>query len=157
MSTETVPTKGAGTYFSRLKEGSDIGSISDFKEDTEWLTIGKVKDFQPGELTIEDDEDDYLDSPTADWSETSPGQKSGGETQITIAWMPGDDTQKQLFRDVEAGTKTWYRAKYPNGGVDVWYGYINSLGKTIAIKEKMQRTIKIKNCAMPKYAETLIG
>ena len=129
----------------------------DFSEDTLWDQLAKVKDIQPGELTVEDDEDEYLDNPATKYKDSSPGDLDAGETSVTLAWLPGSTEQQQLLIDAEAGTKTWYRAKYANGAVDCWFGYINSLGRTIAVKERMQRTIKIKNCAAPKYAEEILG
>ncbi|MEY8206097.1 MAG: phage tail tube protein [Bermanella sp.] len=156
MST-TKPTKGAGTSFWRLNTGTDIASIVDFTEDTLWTQIAQVKDIQPGEITVEDEEEEYLDTADNDYNSTTPGKKDAGETSLTIAWMPGDASQKQLVTDVDDGTKTWYRIKYPNAAVDCYFGYINSLGKSIAIKDKMQRSIKIKNCNKPKLAEDLLA
>lgn len=150
------PIKGAGTSFWRLKDGTDIEAEADLSVDTNWLVIAKVKDLQVGELTREDEEDEYLDDPSAEYKDSSPGQKDAGENQLTIAWMPGDTAQKQLVADYDAGTKTWYRVKYPNGAVDCYYGYINSLGKTLSVKDKMQRTIKLKNTVKPKLAEDIL-
>ncbi|MBV1842707.1 phage tail tube protein [Photobacterium ganghwense] len=149
--------KGAGTTFWRLNDGTDIETVLDYTEDTAWSQLAQVKEFQPGEITVEDEEDDYLDDKDADWGKTSPGKKSAGETTITIAWKPGETAQQQLDKDVVDGTITYYRAKYPNGAVDVWYGYVNSLGKAIPINEKMTRTVKIKNVGKPKTAEELLA
>lgn len=153
----TKPMKGAGTSFWRLNDGTDIETELDLAVDTNWSNIAKVKDIQPGELTREDEDDEYLDDPAADYKDSSPGQKDAGETQVAIAWMPGATEQKQLVTDYDAGTKTWYRIKYPNGAVDCFYGYINSLGKTVSVKDKMQRTVKIKNTAKPKLAEDILA
>ncbi|WP_261890261.1 phage tail tube protein [Vibrio cortegadensis] len=51
--------------------------------------IAKIREIQPGEITAEDEEDDYLMILKRDWSKTSPGTKSAGETTHTIAWPPG--------------------------------------------------------------------
>lgn len=153
----TKPTKGAGTSFWRLKDGTDIEAEADLAVDDNWLVIAKVKDIQPGELTAEDDEDEYLDEEYSEYKTSSSGQKDAGETQVTIAWMPGATDQKQLVTDFDDGLKTWYRIKYPNGSVDCFYGYINSLGKTVTSKDKMQRTVKIKNTAKPKLAEDILA
>lgn len=152
----TTPQKGAGTTFWRLQDGQSIIADADYTEDTKWEKISKVKEITPGELTAEDEEDNYLDDPDADWVKTTSGQKSAGETQLTLAWMPGESNQQQLFADFDAGTITHYRCKYPNGAVDVWTGYINQLGKAVAIKEKMTRTVKIKNVGRPMTAEELL-
>ena len=37
---------------------------------------------------------------------TSPGQKSAGETNVTLVWKPGEAGQQQLVKDVEDGTIT---------------------------------------------------
>jgi len=156
MSDPTKEKKGAGSSFWRLDDVADISTISDFQLDDNWTQLAKLRDLQPGEITVDDEEDNYLDAENPEWKDTSPGQKDAGETQVTIDWVPGSAEQQQLLTDLEAGTKTWWRAKYSNGASDVFYGYINSFGKTIQINEKMQRTIKIKNCAKPKLAEELL-
>ncbi|UTV28999.1 phage tail tube protein [Photobacterium atrarenae] len=157
MSDPTKPEKGAGTTFCRLNDGVEITSVTDYTDDTPWMKIADIKELQPGEITVEDEADDYLDDPEADWDKTSPGKKSAGETSVTIAWKPGDTAQQQLDKDVADGTVTHYRAKYPNGAVDVWYGYVNSLGKAIPRNEKMTRSFKIKNVGKPKTAEELLA
>ncbi|OCH31326.1 phage tail protein [Aliivibrio fischeri] len=151
------PTKGAGTTFWRLKDSEDIATITDYTDDAKWEQIAKIREIQPGEITVEDEEDNYLDDDKADWSKTSPGTKSAGETTLTIAWLPGEAQQQKLVDDVNKDVITYYRAKYPNGAVDVLNGYINSLGKAVAIKEKMTRTIKIKSVGQPKTAEELLA
>ncbi len=157
MSDPTKPTKGAGTTFWRLNDGQEILSLADYFDDTKWDKKANVLELQPGEITVEDEEDNYLDDPEADWAKTTPGQKSAGETTATLAWMPGEKGQQDLVDDVENGVITHYRIKYPNGTVDVNLGYINSLGKAVPRKEKMTRTIKIKNVGKPKTAEELLA
>jgi len=153
----TTPTRGSGTTFWRLNDGVDITTILDTTADDDWSNIAKIKEIQPGEITAEDIEDNYLDSEHPDWVETSSGQKSAGETQVTLAWLPGDAAQQKLVDDFNSGQPQWWRIKYPNNVVDCYYGYINSLGKTVQVKERMQRTIKIKNIHAPKMAEDLIA
>ncbi|MHU43582.1 hypothetical protein D9I84_13830 [Escherichia coli] len=46
-----------------------------------------------------------------------------------------------------------YKIKYPNGVVDVFKGWVSSLGKTISSKEVMTRTAKITNNGKPSLAE----
>lgn len=152
-----TPTKGAGTTFWRLKNDATIEAPADYTEDTKWEPIAQIREMTPGEITVEDEEDDYLDDADADWAKTSPGKKSAGDTSITIAWKPGEAIQQQLQKDVMDDKVTHYRAKYPNGAVDVWYGYINSFGKAVTIKDKMTRTIKIKSVGRPKTAEELLS
>jgi uncharacterized protein YjdB len=155
MST-TEATKGAGTTFWRLKDAQILSLVTDYTEDAMWDNLAQVRELTPGEITVEDQEDNYLDDTDADWAKTSPGTKSGGDVSVTLAWKPGETTQQKLIEDVNNDVITYYRAKYPNGTVEVWYGYINSLGKTIAIKEKMTRTIKIKTVGKPKTAEEIL-
>lgn len=153
-----TPTKGAGASFWRLKDSAtlDPATLTDYTDDVKWDQLADLKELTPGEITVEDDDDSYLDDPDADWSKTAPGTKSGGDISATLAWKPGATAQQQLVTDVNNDTVTYYRAKYPNGTVDVWYGYINSLGKTVAIKEKMQRTVKIKTVGKPTTAEDIL-
>ncbi|HHF2940624.1 TPA: phage tail tube protein, partial [Vibrio diabolicus] len=46
---------------------------------------------------------------------------------------------------------------YPNGTVDAYSGYLNSWGKAVTIKEKITRTLKIKNVGKPKLAEMILA
>lgn len=153
----TTPTKGAGTTFWRLKDNTTIEAVGDYTADDKWDKLAGVRELQPGEITVEDEEDNYLDDPDASWTKTSPGTKSAGETTATLVWKPGEAGQQKLIDDVEKDVVTHYRTKYPNGTVDVNLGYINSLGKAVTIKEKITRTIKIKNVGKPKTAEELIA
>ncbi|MBG0760675.1 phage tail protein [Vibrio cidicii] len=155
--TTTTPTKGAGTTFWRLKDTATLSQISDFLADDQWDYIAKVKEIQPGEITVEDEDDQYLDDAEADWSKTAPGQKTAGDLSLTLAWMPGDPAQQQLYKDLETGKVTHYRTKFPNGTVDIDYGYINGWGKAVAQKERMTRTIKIKKVGKPMTAEEIIA
>jgi uncharacterized protein YjdB len=154
----TEPTKGAGTSFWRLKSETtiDIATLTDFTEYTKWDQLAKVREITPGEMTAEDEEDNYLDDTDADWSKTSPGTKSGGDVSVTLAWLPGETAQQQLVTDFNNDVITYYKVKYPNDTVDVFYGYINSLGKAVAIKDKMTRTVKIKTVGKPTTAEDVL-
>lgn len=157
MSDPTQAIKGAGTTFWRKKDDQELLTTADYLDDAKWDKIGGIKELQPGEITVEDEEDNYLDDPNADWAKTTPGQKSAGETNLTISWKPGEPGQQQLIDDVDKGVVTEYRAKYPNGTVDAYSGYINSLGKAVTIKEKITRSVKFKNIGKPKLAEMLIA
>ncbi|MGJ51703.1 phage tail protein [Escherichia coli] len=146
-----APTKGAGTTLwvytgtgdPYAKPLSDVG----------WLRLAKIKDLQPGELTAESEDDTYIDDENADWTSTMQGQKSAGETNLTLAWMPGDSGQQDLVTWFDEGTVRGYKIKYPNGVVDVFKGWVSSLGKTITSKEVMTRTAKITNNGKPSLAE----
>lgn len=45
-----------------------------------------LKDLQPGELTADAEDNNYLDDENADWKSTTQGQKSAGDTSVTLAW-----------------------------------------------------------------------
>ncbi|EJL6550862.1 phage tail tube protein [Vibrio cholerae] len=155
--TATTPTKGAGTTFWRLKDGTELPLLkADFLSDEKWEQIAQIKEITPGEITVEDEDDSYLDDPEAEWTKTAPGQKSAGEVSLVIAWKPGETAQQRLVDDVDKNVVTMFRAKYPNDAVDVWNGYINSLGKAVAAKDKMTRSVKIKCVGKPVTAEELL-
>lgn len=46
-----------------------------------------------------------------------------------------------------------YKIKYPNGTIDVFKGWVSSLGKTIPAKEVITRSVKISNNGKPSLAE----
>ncbi|EEB7342932.1 phage tail protein, partial [Salmonella enterica] len=113
----------------------------------------KVKDLQPGEMTADAEDDNYLDDEDADWKTTAQGQKSAGDTSITLAWKPGEQGQKKLVDLFDKGDVEAWRIKYPNGTVDVFKGWISSLGKTVQSKEAITRTVKITGVGRPYMAE----
>ncbi|WP_280083312.1 phage tail tube protein, partial [Escherichia coli] len=121
--------------------------------DTDWLRLAMVKDLQPGEMTADAEDDTYLDDEDADWKTTTQGQKSVGDTSATLAWRPGDSGQKKLVQLFDSGEVCAFRIKYPNGTVDVFRGWLSSLGKTIASKDVMTRTVKISGVGRPYLAE----
>jgi uncharacterized protein YjdB len=56
----------------------------------------------------------------------------------------------QWFED---GSNRTYRIKYPNGTVDVFSGWVSSLGKAVTNKENITRTVKVTNSGKPSLAE----
>ena len=143
--------KGAGTTFWMYTGKGD--AFANPLSDTDWLRLAMVKDLQPGEMTADAEDDDYLDDENADWKTTTQGQKSVGDTSATLAWRPGDSGQKKLIQLFDSGEVRAFRIKYPNGTVDVFRGWLSSLGKTITSKDVMTRTVKISGVGRPYLAE----
>ncbi|EFE3483823.1 phage tail protein [Escherichia coli] len=143
--------KGAGTTFWMYTGKGD--AFANPLSDTDWLRLAMVKDLQLGEMTADAEDDDYLDDENADWKTTTQGQKSVGDTSATLAWRPGDSGQKKLIQLFDSGEVRAFRIKYPNGTVDVFRGWLSSLGKTITSKDVMTRTVKISGVGRPYLAE----
>ncbi|VUC87517.1 major tail protein [Salmonella sp. NCTC 11881] len=61
--------------------------------------------------------------------------------------------QKTLVDLFDSGEVRAFRIKYPNGTVDIFRGWLSSLGKTITAKEVMTRTVKISGVGRPFLAE----
>lgn len=146
-----APTKGAGTTLWIYSGTGD--PYANPSSDIDWSRLAKIKDLTPGELTAESEEDTYLDDENADWTSTAQGQKSAGETSFTLAWKPGESGQKDLVRWFDDGTVLAYKIKYPNSAVDVFRGWVSSLGKTVTTNEVMTRTVKLSNNGKPSLAE----
>lgn len=143
--------KGAGTTLWLYTGSGD--AYANPLNDNDWLRLAKVKDLQPGEMTADAEDDNYLDDEDADWKTTAQGQKSAGDTSITLAWKPGESGQKKLIDLFDSGDVESWRIKYPNGTVDVFKGWISSLGKTVQSKEAITRTVKITGVGRPHMAE----
>ncbi|EOV0285013.1 phage tail tube protein [Salmonella enterica] len=143
--------KGAGTTLWLYTGSGD--AYTNPLNDNDWLRLAKVKDLQPGEMTADAEDDNYLDDEDADWKTTAQGQKSAGDTSITLAWKPGESGQKKLIDLFDSGNVESWRIKYPNGTVDVFKGWISSLGKTVQSKEAITRTLKITGVGRPHMAE----
>ncbi|MEQ6279507.1 phage tail tube protein [Kluyvera huaxiensis] len=146
-----APVKGATTT---LWIYSGTGNpFANPVSDTDWTRLAKIKDLQPGELTAESNDDTYLDDEDADWTATAQGQKSAGEASFTLAWKPAESGQQDLVRWFDDGTVLAYKIKYPNGAVDVFRGWVSSLGKTVTAKDTITRSVKISNNGKPGLAE----
>lgn len=144
-------TKGAGTTL-WLYTGTGEAYTNPLN-DNDWQRLAMVKDLQPGELTADAEDDNYLDDENADWKSTTQGQKSAGDTSVTLAWKPGETGQRKLVVLFDSGDVQAWRIKYPNGTVDVFKGWISSLGKTVQSKEIITRTVKISGVGRPYMAE----
>ncbi|MDM2910237.1 phage tail protein [Citrobacter sp. Cpo012] len=146
-----APVKGATTTL-WVYSGSGNPFVNPLS-DIDWTRLAKIKDLQPGELTAESNDDTYLDDADADWTSTSQGQKSAGEASFTLAWKPAESGQQDLVRWFDDGTVLAYKIKYPNGAVDVFRGWVSSLGKTVTAKDTITRSVKISNNGKPGLAE----
>ena len=146
-----APVKGATTTL-WIYSGSG-NAFANPLSDVDWTRLAKIKDLQPGELTAESNDDTYLDDADADWTSTSQGQKSAGEASFTLAWKPAESGQQDLVRWFDDGTVLAYKIKYPNGAIDVFRGWVSSLGKTVTAKDTITRSVKISNNGKPGLAE----
>ncbi|MBW9633320.1 phage tail protein [Escherichia coli] len=148
---QLAPVKGATTTL-WIYSGSG-NPFANPLSDVDWTRLAKIKDLQPGELTAESNDETYLDDADADWTSTSQGQKSAGEASFTLAWKPAESGQQDLVRWFDDGTVLAYKIKYPNGAIDVFRGWVSSLGKTVTAKDTITRSVKISNNGKPGLAE----
>ena len=147
----TMPVKGAGTTLWVYKGSGD--PYANPLSDVDWSRLAKVKDLTPGELTAESYDDSYLDDEDPDWAATGQGQKSAGDTSFTLAWMPGEQGQQALLAWFNEGDTRAYKIRFPNGTVDVFRGWVSSIGKAVTAKEVITRTVKVTNVGKPSVAE----
>ncbi len=146
-----APVKGAGTTLWIYTGQGD--AFANPLSDDGWTRLAKIKDLTPGELTAESYDDNYLDDDDADWVSTGQGQKSAGDTSFTLAWNPGETGQQDLLRWFDEGEVRAYKIRFPNGTVDVFRGWVSSVGKAVTAKEAITRTIKVTNIGRPALAE----
>lgn len=147
VSAAQSPTKGAGTTLWIFTGEND--PVTAIRDDESWTRLAKIKELTPGELSAASEDDTYLDDPDADWSQTTQGEKSAGETSLTLAWKPGDVGQQQLMEWYHSGVVLYYKIVYPNDGIDLFRGWVSGLGKTVPAKEVMTRTVTITNSGRP--------
>ncbi|WP_042357821.1 phage tail protein [Escherichia coli] len=145
------PVKGAGTTLWVYNGQGD--AYANPLSDDDWQRLAKVKDLTPGEMTAESYDDNYLDDEDADWTATGQGQKSAGDTSFTLAWKPGEEGQKGLIGWFESGDVRAYKIRFPNGTVDVFRGWVSSIGKAVTAKEVITRTVKVTNVGKLSVAE----
>ncbi len=146
-----APVKGAGTTLWVYNGQGD--AYANPLSDDNWQRLAQVKDLTPGEMTAEPYDDNYLDDEDADWTATGQGQKSAGDTSFTLAWKPGEEGQKGLIGWFESGDVRAYKIRFPNGTVDVFRGWVSSIGKAVTAKEVITRTVKVTNVGKPSVAE----
>lgn len=146
-----APVKGAGTTLWLYTGTGD--PYANPLSDADWTRLAKIKDLTPGEMTAESYDDTYLDDEDADWRSTAQGEKSAGDTSFTLAWKPGESGQQGLVEWFTQGDVRGYKIKYPNGAVDVFRGWLSSLGKAVPAKEVIKRTVKVTNSGKPSLAE----
>ncbi|EIS4016824.1 phage tail protein [Salmonella enterica] len=143
--------KGAGTTFWVYTGNGE--AYEHALDDKAWMRLAMIKELQPGEMSADEEDDTYLDDENPDWKSSIQGQKSAGETSITLAWKPGEEGQKKLTGFFDTGSVEAWRIKYPNGTVDVFKGWVSALGKSVQSKEVITRTVKIKGVGRPHLAE----
>ncbi|BDT23974.1 TPA: phage tail protein [Escherichia coli] len=146
-----MPVKGSGTTLWVYAGNGD--AYANPLSDNDWSRLAKVKDLTPGELTAESYDDSYLDDEDADWTATGQGQKSAGDTSFTLAWKPGEKGQQDLLAWFHDGDVRAYKIRFPNGTVDVFRGWVSSIGKAVTAKEVITRTVKVTNVGRPSLAE----
>jgi uncharacterized protein YjdB len=146
-----APVKGAGTTLWLYTGSGTANPLVDLN----WTRLAQIKELTPGELTADSFDDTYIDDDNADWTATGQGQKSAGDTSFTLAWKPGEQGQIALAQWFEDGSNRTYRIKYPNGTVDVFSGWVSSLGKAVTNKENITRTVKVTNSGKPTLAEDI--
>lgn len=145
------PVKGSGTTL-WLYAGKGDAYANPLSDD-DWTRLAKIKELTPGEMTAESYDDNYLDDEYADWTSTGQGQKSAGDTNFTLAWMPGETGQQELLRWFDSGEVRDYKVRFPNGTVDVFRGWVSGVGKAMTAKEVITRTVKVTNIGRPSLAE----
>lgn len=147
----TQPVKGAGTTL-WIYNGTGDAYANPYS-DADWTRLAKIKELTPGEMTADSYDDSFLDDEDADWKSTAQGAKTAGDTSFTLAWKPGESGQQDLVKWFNDGTVLAYKLKYPNGAVDVFKGWVSSLGKAIPSTEVITRTVKITNNGRPSLEE----
>ncbi|ENG46437.1 major tail protein V [Escherichia coli p0305293.11] len=61
--------------------------------------------------------------------------------------MPGEQGQQALLAWFNEGDTRAYKIRFPNGTVDVFRGWVSSIGKAVTAKEVITRTVKVTKWA----------
>lgn len=67
--------------------------------------------------------------------------------------LPGEQGQQALLAWFNEGDTRAYKIRFPNGTVDVFRGWVSSIGKAVTAKEVITRTVKVTNVGRPSMAE----
>ncbi len=84
-----------------------------------------------------------------------PGRGRSLQEIPVLRWhrKPGEEGQKGLIGWFESGDVRAYKIRFPNGTVDVFRGWVSSIGKAVTAKEVITRTVKVTNVGKPSVAE----
>ncbi len=139
-----MPVKGAGTTLWVYKGSGD--PYANPLSDVDWSRLAKVKDLTPGELTAES----YI-------SQMQTGLRPGRAEicrryQLHAGVDAGEQGSRRCWRFNEGDTRA-YKIRFPNGTVDVFRGWVSSIGKAVTAKEVITRTVKVTNVGRPSMAE----
>ncbi len=67
--------------------------------------------------------------------------------------LPGEQGQQALLAWFNEGDTRAYKIRFPNGTVDVFRGWVSSIGKAVTAKDVITRTVKVTNVGRPSMAE----
>lgn len=113
--------------------------------DVDWLCLVKVKDLMFGELIVEFYDDSYFDDEDVDWIVIGQGQKFVGDISFMLVWMFGEQGQQVLLVWFNEGDICVYKICFLNGMVDVFCGWVSSIGKVVMVKEVIICMVKVIN------------
>ncbi len=155
-----VPAKGQGTTLWMLKDASDISlAVAAPEDDSFWDQIGNLSTYGGQTSTKEISTVTYLDDESGFASKIT-GEKDAGDIAVTIAYKPGDATQRRLvtlFNATGSDEWQWFRAKHPNDAVNMFYCAVASLGNPTSSESgtHMMRELSLSVDGAPKLAEEL--
>ncbi|EKO6414667.1 S49 family peptidase [Escherichia coli] len=75
------------------------------------------------------------------------------KSRLSGGRMPGEQGQQTLLAWFNEGDTRAYKIRFPNGTVDVFRGWVSSIGKAVTAKEVITRTVKVTNVGRPSMAE----
>lgn len=75
------------------------------------------------------------------------------KSRLSGGRMPGEQGQQALLAWFNEGDTRAYKIRFPNGTVDVFRGWVSSIGKAVTAKEVITRTVKVTNVGRPSMAE----
>lgn len=146
-----MSVKGVGIILWVYKGSGDFYANSFL--DVDWSRLVKVKDLTFGELIVEFYDDSYFDDEDVDWIAIGQGQKFVGDISFTLAWMFGEQGQQALLAWFNEGDIRVYKIRFSNGTVDVFRGWVSSIGKAVTAKEVIIRTVKVINVGRSSMVE----
>lgn len=78
----------------------------------------------------------------------SPSKLREKWDELSLRLSPSVSTYTEKREDTRA-----YKIRFPNGTVDVFRGWVSSIGKAVTAKDVITRTVKVTNVGRPSMAE----
>lgn len=109
-----------------------------------FTSFAEIRDFTPPKLEVADVKNTNHDTAGVTHS-YQPGWIEPGSLELKLVYAGAQhNTLTGFLRTIQ-----WYKITYPNGGTEIFQGYIKAIGRTCPIEDIMETEVTIKLMTKP--------